>query len=262
MKRAAALFLALLLIFSLAACVSNKPETEARTPTPAPTEEETPKPEPTAEPTPEPTEAPTPEPTLDPADARHASEETLQFARELVKTMAVENYDFNPSYGLRIEDVYFNYKKGLPELAELEEKPDSALALLDLYEEYAAELTVERYAEMCQNRKRGLEDDSYVWREEDPEGFVLWTTPMVLESLLSFDEYFPRFEQAEKDRFVAAFLDMHNKMTEANLQVFGQDTDFYSVRFIQLRGTRFLSMNLVFKDGVWQTEEKDNSGME
>lgn len=189
----------------------------------------------------------------EPAQKNSASTETRKLAEECIGVLIEEKMSFDHTLGRRIDEVYRSLKQGRPEFQELEELPDSSEALLELYEEYAEALTLEAYTAAINVSKAGSDAESFNWPTEDPESYALYMRPMVIEGLLSREEYFGRFGEAERTRFINAFTCVHNTITAANTEVFGQD--YEPPRFISCEGERFLEgAKLVCENGEWKLQ--------
>jgi hypothetical protein len=172
------------------------------------------------------------------AKPERAAEETKAEFKSVLEKLNEGTMEFTLTLGVDAERVYNTAKTIAPELEELEGKPDSALALLELYEQYYEELKNYDFASMTQRMKRGVEDPAeYTWRYEDEEGYRMWKTREDIEGLLSQEVFFEKLDHGQRERFCKAMSGIYGVISPAMMETFG-----YGVRpaFFEMGGEKLM----------------------
>lgn len=134
------------------------------------------------------------------------SEETLELANTAVEKLQ-QGVVFDPGLGLMqtLPEIYNNTAKWVaPELITLETKEDSALALIELYEDL---LIAYRSCDLdwfYENVKSGYEPD-FDHKDEYLKITEIQTTRMVIEALLALDCYYDLLDEQGVQRMMADF---------------------------------------------------------
>lgn len=118
--------------------------------------------------------------------------------------------------------IYDLSKKKYEVFLELENKEDAALALIEIYEEYATHVSYSDSYILAKRAKSSCDDSqNYKWRIEDPEGYRLWSLPSKIESLLILPEYFSRLDEGLINRFLNAMSNIYDVLDSVTEEVFG-----------------------------------------
>jgi len=226
MKKTKSIILAMLFVVCAAlafgGCESSKPdqmsynrEEGSQTEQPVLTEE------PTEIVTEEATEVPTEEPAPEPTEIPSAGDEAKALAEAALGRLCNETEAFLPTIGIQYFNQYPMRKDIAPELKQLEEMDDGALAFVEIYESYIDYFENAELAQLYSSYHNKAYDPDF----EVAEGFDEWREMELnrrnTEILLSMQPFFEQMDDDLRERFYKAMITVFDLRFDAQTEAYG-----------------------------------------